>query len=564
MLLFVLQQGLRATLPWASSILIDVVLPRHNVRLLCLIVSGLAAIGVARAGIGYARDGALLRLRAAADRTIRERLHRILLFSDLQGVTSRGEGFWLSRLANDVGDVAQAVTTDLTGYIEKALLFLMGVVLVLATSSRLALAVAPFLAVMLAASAAGSKARGRESRLWREAWGGYVERLSEDIRLARPIRELTVEGGRESEARAVIDQAVSKRLAGSQGLLRLQSWVGALGGFAPVAVLGLGLYFVMEGYLTLGKFVAFNAYLAYLTGPFQQLTTAVQRLRIVAAAARRLDDVRCLETCSVSPPPCAGELLPLACAPSFELRSVSYSWGRGSMALKDVRLLIPGGAHVAIVGLNGSGKSTLLAILTTLLAPTEGELLISGIPVTDLGGRQIRQGFAMLSGLAPLFRGTVVENVRMAAPGTSREYVEAIFAELGAFELSSLTPADLDRPVSELAGRISDGERQLIGFARLLARRAYVAFIDEGFRPMSEDLRFRIMAKVRERYRKNTLLLATHDPRLCTDFDQVVVLRKGRIAAMGTPLEVHSWLQQLSEGSGFERPAGPIARVAQP
>ncbi|CCH28891.1 ABC transporter ATP-binding protein [Actinosynnema sp. NPDC047251] len=291
------------------------------------------------------------------------------------------------------------------------------------------------------------------------------------------MRDVVACGGRsraaEDVGRQVDRQArATVRMAWSTALRGI---VIAVGGFLPlVLLLVLTPGMVAAGTLTAGEVLAAVVYLSTSVQPaLRRLadTTSTVVLRL-AVALRRLAEA------APEVPEEAGDLVPGE--GGVVLRGVTFGWGEhAEPVVRDLDLDLARGAHLAVVGPSGIGKSTLAGLVTGLVAPQAGTVLLGGAPVREVRPDVRHARIALVPQETYLFTGTVRENLALFAPTAGDDDLLAAVTAVGAADVVARL-GGLDGSVGHAGGSLSAGEAQLLAVARVYACPADVVVLDEA------------------------------------------------------------------------------------
>ena len=217
-----------------------------------------------------------------------------------------------------------------------------------------------------------------------------------------------------------------------------------------------------------------------------------------------------------------------------EIRVCDLAFGYGEKKLFDgLSLTIRRGEKIALVGESGSGKSTLVKLLAGLLKYDEGHILVGGEELRELCLDELYGRMAYLSQDAPVFDGTVRENLAFDRAVPDGALLEA----LRAAQLDRLADAGregLDAQIGERGASLSGGEKQRLALARLWLRRAELILLDEATSALDNLTEERVMRSLLRRLCGCTVIAVAHRLRAVSGFDRIVVLREGRIVAQGS------------------------------
>jgi ATP-binding cassette subfamily C protein CydCD len=213
------------------------------------------------------------------------------------------------------------------------------------------------------------------------------------------------------------------------------------------------------------------------------------------------------------------------------VREVSFAHpGRDGAVLRDLSFEIGAGETVALVGASGSGKSTFASLLARLADPDEGGILCGGVDLTRVCAREWRRRVSYVPQRPTIFRASVAENVRLAAPDADDRTVIAALTEAGAIDFVAGLPEGIETELGEGGRPLSAGQAQRIALARAFASDAPLVILDEPTAHLDAESEALVAAAVAKLAEHRTTLLIVHRPELATIADRVLELRDGRIA----------------------------------
>ncbi len=351
--------------------------------------------------------------------------------------------------------------------------------------------------------------------------------------------------GQEERQIARFEEHSADYLARNVGLAR------ASGMFHPLLSLfsGLGLTAAilvggreaMTGGITLGDFVAFTLYLGMLAWPMIALGWVVSLFQRGAASMQRINEILRTE-------PTIRESENIVTLPSIrgeiEFRNVSFRYPDSErLVLENISFRVPAGESLALVGPTGSGKSTLVHLMVRLHDPTEGTILLDGVPIQEMGLEQLRSAIGIVPQEAFLFSQTIRENLSVGIEeGMDRGRTEKRIA--GAVDVAQLAltisdlPEGLDTRLGERGVNLSGGQKQRATLARAIARDPEILILDDSLSAVDTHTEREILHGLKRVMEGRTSVLVSHRVSAVMDASRIVVLDEGRIVEGGTHEEL--------------------------
>jgi putative ABC transport system ATP-binding protein len=304
---------------------------------------------------------------------------------------------------------------------------------------------------------------------------------------------------------------------------------------ANALVVVFGILLANQGHLTVGRLVGFLFLVTLFVQPMQVATEVLNEAQNAIAGLRRVLGV--LDTPTDVADPVPGRDLP---AGPLEVRfeHVRYAYPGGPDVLHDVDLEIAPRTRVAVVGETGSGKTTFAKLLTRLMDPTAGRVLLSGVPLDEVRFASLRRRVVMVPQDGFLFDTTVAANVRYGRPEASDDDLVLAFTELGLLDWLEALPDGLRTPVGERGESLSVGERQLVAIARAYVADPDLLVLDEATSAVDPATEVRLSRALDSLTRGRTTLTIAHRLSTAEAADEVLVVDKGVVVQRGPHREL--------------------------
>jgi len=450
---------------------------------------------------------------------------------------TRKVGDLMSRATNDLDAVRDFLGPGIMYSANTATTFVMAVILMCRIDVRLTLlALMPLPVVSLVMARLGARLYHHYEAI-QASFAALTAKAQETLAGIRVVKAHVEEEGEHQAFRTLHDDYTEK----NRGMIRIMSamWpaLSLLGGIAIAIVLWVGGTAVVRGQITLGELVAFQIYLGMLLWPmvaFGWVTNLFQRGAASMGRIREIMDLKAEDDVGRD-----GLAAPAAGA-AVELRGVGFRYpGTERMVLRSVDLTLQPGESIAIVGRTGSGKTTLLNLIARLYEPTEGTLLLGGVPAEHWPRGAFRRCFGIVPQETFLFSQTIRENISFGFDdGDSASDPDWAARRAGLGPDIDQFPQGLDTILGERGITLSGGQKQRVAVARALALERPVLLLDDAFASVDPGTEERIIEALFALEQHPAILLATHRRSALLHVDRVVVLDEGQIVAAGTHAEL--------------------------
>ncbi len=311
-----------------------------------------------------------------------------------------------------------------------------------------------------------------------------------------------------------------------------------------VIIILWGVYLVAEGRITVGGLIAANLLAGRVLAPLGNISQTLVRAQQAFKSMRIISDYMKLP--SERSDLVGSELTVRKGDVSFKGVNLTYPESQVP-ALAEFSLSIKQGDSLGILGRVGSGKTTFGKLLSGLIQPDEGIILIDGHEIGQYEIAELREGIGYLPQDPEMFTGTILENILLGKPDASEEDINRALYYSGMDYFIAENPEGLKQFVGEKGNRLSGGQRQSISIARLLIRNPKVLFLDEPTNSMDHSTEAVVTSRLQELNKQGvTLIIATHRHSLTVILDKLLVMDKGKMMMGGPRAEV---LKELSKPS---------------
>jgi len=373
----------------------------------------------------------------------------------------------------------------------------------------------------------------RLSRSSQDSLAHASARASETLRAIETVQAFT----REPEERAAFGTAVEATFEVAVRRIRVRAFMTAvifsvtLAGL--IAVLWFGAVQVQSGAITPGAMTQFVMYAFVAVSGIGMLTETYAEVMRAAGATERLMEMLSASADIAAPPnprripdPVRGEI-------RFDDVVFAYPSRPKSNALDGVSFSVARGQTVALVGPSGAGKSTIFQLLLRLYDPQVGAISLDGVPIRDLDPAVLRSALSIVQQNAPLFSGTVAENIRFGRPDASDEDIVAAAQAADAHAFIAALPSGYDTELGENGASLSGGQRQRLAIARAILRDAPILLLDEATSALDSESELAIQRAFEKLSLDRTTIVIAHRLATVRKADSIIVMDEGRIVAQG-------------------------------
>lgn len=295
-------------------------------------------------------------------------------------------------------------------------------------------------------------------------------------------------------------------------------------------VLAYCIYSSMQGTISVGEIILITSYQQMTFAPLASLNQLFTRLRRNAKKAAHLfkmineEDLMKDKHNSVSVKPLRKE---------FKLEDVHFEYSGKITALHNINLTIPAGTTTALVGRSGAGKSTLALLMMRFYDPDYGKILYDGVELKDIKRVSLRKNLAWIPQDTSLFNRSISDNISYGKITATQKDIEEAAKLAHAHEFITKTPEGYKSVIGERGVKLSGGQRQRIAIGRALLTKPSILVMDESTSHLDSETEKAISDSIRILHNKCTQIIIAHRLSTILHADQIVVMDKGRIVAIG-------------------------------
>ena len=323
-------------------------------------------------------------------------------------------------------------------------------------------------------------------------------------------------------------------------LARVETLYGAFNESLAQIAIGLILYYgasqLMDISMTVGEVVLFTQFVTMLFHPIVVLGEQTNILFRAMASGERI--FQALDWDEIIHEPANPVALPERLVGKVEFRRVSFAYDANMPILKDVSFHISPGEKLAIVGPTGSGKSTLIRLLGRFYDFDDNQIYLDDIDLNHIHSSDLRRRVGVVLQDFHIFSGSIFDNIALGNPRVTRERAIEAAKTVNAHDFISKLPLGYDSPLTERGQNLSQGQRQLLAFARVLAADPEILVLDEATANIDTETELLIQDAVERLTKGRTSIIIAHRLQTIQEADRVLVLDQGQVAEIGNHEEL--------------------------
>ncbi|WP_380057634.1 ABC transporter ATP-binding protein [Falsihalocynthiibacter sp. SS001] len=355
--------------------------------------------------------------------------------------------------------------------------------------------------------------------------------LDEVFHGINPIKLNIMETYQQSRFDGIIKRIVSAEIRTAAGRAMIPSMIDVISGFGFLGVLIVGGQDIISGDKTVGQFMSFFSAMALCFQPMRRLGSVAGTWHVAAASLERLYRLFDEKPTIVNKGDASTDTSSFN--GDIELDAVSFNYD-DTPVLRGTSFLAKAGETTALVGASGAGKSTVFNLLTRLIEPDSGDVLVGGKRVDSFDLATLRTAFSVVSQDSLLFDETLRDNILMGQKGISEEDLQAALDAAHVTDFLEKMPLGMDSPAGPRGTNLSGGQRQRIAIARALLRRSPILLLDEATSALDARSEVLVQEALEELAKDRTTIVIAHRLSTVRNAHKIVVMDQGRVVEEGT------------------------------
>jgi len=440
-------------------------------------------------------------------------------------------GELMSRLTNDIDAINQAVSQNVISLVASVLSLVGIVIAMFVLNAWLALAALLVVPIMFWFTQFIARYTRKGFRDLQKELGEINSVMEESISGQRVVKAFRRSETAIERFRASNQKVYAAGVSANTYALMLMPLTNVLGNFFVIVLVGFGGYLALQDLVTVGMIATFIAYAQNFIQPLRQLANMYNSIQAALAGAERVFEV--MDT-PAELDTAADSLLPVPVKGEVHFTDVSFGYLPHHPIIKNMTLEAKAGQTIALVGPTGAGKTTIINLLTRFYEINAGSITIDGRDIREVSKDDLRKKLGIVLQDTFLFADTVMENIRYGRLAASDEECINAARLADADHFIRQLPQGYQTKLSERAGNLSQGQRQLMSIARAVLSDPSILILDEATSSVDTRTEARIQKALLRLMEGRTSFVIAHRLSTIRDADKVIVIQEGEIVEQGT------------------------------
>ena len=504
---------------------------------LLLIGLFLATTTFLKTGLYFLSSATVIPMRTGIVRDIRNQLYAKITSLPLGFFSEERKGDIIARMTGDVGEIESSIMSSLDMLFKNPILIISYFVTLLCISWQLTLFTMIFVPIMGWMMGIVGRKLKQQSKDAQALWSDTMSQVEETLGGLRIIKAFCAEEKMNKRFDKINNDYRNQLLKVNTRQQLAHPMSEFLGTVMIIIVLWFGGILVLNQQVISGPtFIYYLVILYSIINPLKDFSKAGYNIPKGLASMERVDKILLAES-NIKEPEHPKHISSFD--HQIEFRHVSFKYDQ-RWVLRDINLVIPKGKTIALVGQSGGGKSTLVDLIPRYYDVQEGEVLIDGINVKDLGIHDLRQLIGNVNQEAILFNDTFFNNISFGVENATQEQVEEAARIANAHDFIMESEQGYQTNIGDRGGRLSGGQRQRVSIARAILKNPPILILDEATSALDTESERLVQDALERLMKTRTTVAIAHRLSTIKSADEIYVIHEGKIVEKGTHDELIS------------------------
>jgi len=510
--------------PFFTKYAVDKVFPSKSINLLNIIIVAMLFFILLKIISNFLNNLFLFLFRSKSTILLQSKLFEHMEYLPMTFYNKYNTGECISRIVNDVHNLQGLIGDIILQFLKNIFTFLIGVGALFFLHWKLAfvsLFTFPFYLYFM--NFYSSKIRKASGEL-QQKYSNLYTSLFENMSYIPLIKAFCLE---QTQYKTIFQHLMSLFYTNlnlrkfSLLSFSIASFISAL---TPLLILWIGGYEIMHGKLTLGSFIAFNSFLGYLYSSLEGFVGINTIIQTSLASSKRIFEIFSL------PQEGKGNIKLKKLSGNIHYEKISFSYDGINYVFKDLSLSIKSKEKVLIIGKSGAGKTTFINLLIKFYIPQEGKIYLDGVDITNLHTYSLRKKIGVAFQNPFIFSGTIRDNLLISNPYASEKEIMNALKIANIYDFVMSSPEKLDRNVGERGAKLSLGEKQRIGIARVILKNPDILVLDEALSNVDKETEELIYEAILKNFEDKVIICISHRyDNIINWVDKIFLLENGKM-----------------------------------
>ena len=466
---------------------------------------------------------------------LRQQLYDHIQKLDLAFFDSRPSGKILARIIGDTNSLKDIIENAVTTFIPNIITVIAVMVIMFVKNWQLALAALCSLPFLIGGIFLISIMAEKHWKAKRQKSSNLNAFINEDLSGIKIIQSFQAENETDKTFQELVRDDRREFLRAVRWCDGFGSWIDLCWSVGTMCLYLVGVTVLGIGNVSIGTYIAFGSYVGMFWQPIMNLSNFYNQFINAASGAERIFEIMDTEPVVVSAAD-APQLAPVK--GNVEFKNVTFGYTADTPVLNDVSFNVTAGETIALVGATGAGKSTIVNLLSRFYDINGGSILIDGVDIRGVNIESLRRQMGIMTQDSYIFSGTIRDNIAYGKLDATEEEIVAAAKAVHAHDFISRLKDGYDTKLTARGGELSNGQRQLVAFARTMLSNPHILVLDEATSSIDTKTELLVQAGIRDLLKGRTSFVIAHRLSTIQNADRIFVIDDGGIVESGSPADL--------------------------